>query len=335
MANYWISARAVSGNAFSSDIDLGRTRYLRTAQDGVPTPNDDIKLSQWLKEVIGSFPPRSPRPGEPAVPSGDIVFLVHGYNNGVGDVENARRSLQQGLVANGFPCLVIPFDWPSGQATIAYLEDLDHARLTAIRLVNAGIKLLIKAMAQDCNIQIHVAGHSMGAFIIREAFDHADDGQTTSTNWTVNQLVLFAGDVDAVSFSASDPETESTYRHSYRLTNYFSGHDEVLQISNVKRIGLEPRVGRVGLPEDAPVKGVNVDCSNYFERTYGAQAGTAAFLSLTHSWYSSDPVFLKDLAITLKGAIDRLKIPTRGPGPGRTQILDGAKPQAVMVATKS
>jgi hypothetical protein len=44
-------------------------------------------------------------------------------------------------------------------------------------------------------------------------------------------------------------------------------------------------------------------------------------------------MFMKDLAITLRGAIDREKIPTRGPGPGRTQILDGPKAQAVLVAS--
>jgi hypothetical protein len=41
-------------------------------------------------------------------------------------------------------------------------------------------------------------------------------------------------------------------------------------------------------------------------------------LWLTHSWYFSDPIFQKDLAITLQGKIDREKIPTRGPVPGRT-----------------
>jgi hypothetical protein len=330
MVSFWISVRSVSGGEFTGSI--GRPRYLKVPDGEVAAPHHEIARTEWLKEVIASFPLYpSPATGKP-VPTGDIAFLVHGYNSGVADVEGARNALRKGLVANGFPCSVIPFDWPSGQTAIAYLSDLDHARQTAVILVNAGIKLLIAAMVKDCNIRIHALGHSMGAFVIREAFDHADDGASTATVWTANQLVLFAGDVDARSFSASNTETESTYRHCYRLTNYFSGHDEVLQISNVKRIGLDPRLGRVGLPSDAPSKAVNVDCSAYFEATYGGQSGTPGYLSLTHHWYFSDPLFHKDLAITLLGTIDREKIPTRGPGPGRDQILSGPRPQPAIVA---
>jgi esterase/lipase superfamily enzyme len=66
-----------------------------------------------------------------------------------------------------------------------------------------------------------VLGHSMGAFVIREAFDHADDGATTQTNWTANQLVLFAGDVDAASFSANDPcSIVTTGRPHIRLRKF-------------------------------------------------------------------------------------------------------------------
>jgi hypothetical protein len=130
--------------------------------------------------------------------------------------------------------------------------------------------------------------------------------------------VLIAGDVSASSFSAADPETESSYRHCYRLTNYYNGYDQVLQISNVKRIGLAPRVGRVGLPADAPSKAVNVDCSPHFHVTY-----PDTDLTNSHSWYFSDATFHRDLAITLKGSIDRSVIPTRSasPSPG-TQILN-------------
>ena len=321
MTTYWISVRAVSGDVFTSDIDLGRSRYLKVPDGETPAPGHSIPLSQWTKEIIASFPSQELRPGEDPIPTGDIAFLVHGYNVGVEDAARAQRLTQQGLDANAFSCLVICFDWPSGQNVIAYLRDLDHARTTAIRLVNAGVKPFVAALLKDCNIRVHVLGHSMGAFVVREAFDHADDGSTTGTNWTANQLVLFSGDVDVASFSANDADTESLFGHCYRLTNYFNGYDEALQFSNVKRIGLEPRLGRIGLPEDAPAKAVNVDCSAYFIRSYGDKADELNYLALTHSWYFADAMFMKDLAITLRGAVDRDKIPTRGPGRGRTQIL--------------
>jgi hypothetical protein len=94
-------------------------------------------------------------------------------------------------------------------------------------------------------------------------------------------------------------------------------YDEVLQISNVKRAGTEPRAGRVGLPDAAPSNTVNVDCSPHFDtiRRPGDDAITAA--SWSHSWYFTDVKFCADLAETLRGAVDRTVIAGRTAGPGK------------------
>ena len=39
-----------------------------------------------------------------------------------------------------------------------------------------------------------------GAYVAREAFDHADDGTVRGSDWALNQLVLIAGDVEASDF---------------------------------------------------------------------------------------------------------------------------------------
>jgi hypothetical protein len=317
---YWISLRKISGGAFVDDIDVGPARYLRVPDGEVPLPRHQISPAQWVKEIVGTF---SPDPQNPARgPTGDILFFVHGYNDSIEEVDQRHELIQSGLTTNGFPCRVISFDWPCGTTALGYLQDRDHARITSVRLVSAGVKLFVRSQTLQCDIRVHALGHSTGAFVIREGFDHADDGQATATSWTVGQLVLIAGDVSAASFSATNPETESTYRHCYRLTNYFSGYDQVLQISNVKRVGLSPRVGRVGLPDNAPDKTINVDCSSYFHSTYPDTGDVEVDLTTSHSWYFSDATFHRDLAITLKGSIDRSLIPTRSNSlsPG-TQIL--------------
>jgi hypothetical protein len=85
--------------------------------------------------------------------------------------------------------------------------------------------------------------------VTREAFDDADDRRAVArVNWTTSQLVFIAGDVSSDSLSAGNPTTESLYRHCIRLTNYSNPNDEALQIANVKRVGVAPRAGRVGLP---------------------------------------------------------------------------------------
>ncbi len=306
MTKYWISVRKVDGDAFTADPDLGAPRYLKVPDGELPKPSHKIPRTQWMREIVQTFQPdpASPQSG----PSGDVLFFVHGYNNGVDAVDTRHKAIQAGLTANGFKCLVVSFDWPSGTDPLAYVPDRDKAKLTAIQLVNAGIKLFVLAQEQVCDINVHVLGHSTGAYVIREAFDHADDGQVTGASWTVGQIALISGDVSSKSYSQGNPETESIYRRCYRLTNYSNGYDQVLQISNAKRAGFSPRVGRVGLPVDAPTKAVDVDCSTYYNATYGIGSPTTS-----HSWQFNDGVFLKDLTETIRGTLDRSVIPTRTP----------------------
>jgi hypothetical protein len=109
------------------------------------------------------------------------------------------------------------------------------------------------------------------------------------------------------------PPAVPTYAlwHCVRLTNYSNGHDEVLQISNVKRVGVEPRVGRIGLPLAAPASAVNVDCTQYYQAVIAPNAGGPAGVVTSHSWQFGDPVFTADLAQTLNGNVDRGAITTR------------------------
>ena len=161
----------------------------------------------------------------------------------------------------------------------------------------------------------------MGAFVVREALDHDDDGLETGTDWMVNQLVMIAGDVDAADFVAGNKDTESMLGHAYRITNYFNRYDEVLQVSNVRRAGVADRAGRIGLPENAPPSTVNVDCSRHFETIRRPGDNPLAQASWSHGWYFTDQNFYSDFAETLRGAVDRVVIAGRSPGPGRTLVL--------------
>jgi hypothetical protein len=83
-----------------------------------------------------------------------------------------------------------------------------------------------------------------------------------------------------------------------------------LLISNVKRIGVAPRVGRVALPDVTDPKAVNVDCSDYWERQNQNGGFASVQGEVSHSWHFGDPRFQADLAETLLGN-DREVIPTR------------------------
>ncbi|MBK8965055.1 MAG: alpha/beta hydrolase [Candidatus Competibacteraceae bacterium] len=127
------------------------------------------------------------------------------------------------------------------------------------------------------------SGHSTGAYVVREAFDDADDKELPNMSWAVSQIIFAAGDVSAASMATGNGDSESLYRHCVRLTNYSSRYDQALDLSNVKRLGVSPRVGRVGLPGNAPPRAVNVDCTAYYAKLADDASGVAAKTSPTAS----------------------------------------------------
>lgn len=308
--------RSVSGGQFTDDSAPGPTRYLIVPDDAAaPTPAHAVGAKAWIKAIMAGFGP----PNADDKITGDLVFLVHGYNADIGKVLAMHDLLAAGLGKAGFKGLVVSFDWPSEGVPLAYLEDRTEAKITAMRLVSDGIRLLLGATTDDCKVNVHVVAHSLGAFVVRHAFDHSNDNRATALAWSIAQIALVAGDISQASMSDGHPESAELYRHCLRLTNYYSGFDEVLQISNAKRLGIAPRVGRVGLPDDAPAKAVNLDCS----ARYAAEDAKGAFdrfdlgLGQSHSWYFHDDAVMRDLAITLGGKIDRNVIPTRTKSPDR------------------
>ena len=175
-----------------------------------------------------------------------------------------------------------------------------------------------------CVTNVHLLGHSTGAYVILEAFAQAEkNGKIFKSDWRMGQVALIAGDVAQDALSATSDWSKPLFRRIMRLTNYSSGYDAVLAVSNAKRLGVSPRVGRVGLPADANAKAINVDCSAYFQ---ALPPDLNAGLSWTHSWHFGNPVFARDLAMSLEGAIDRHSIPTRSATNGKLALIDAPRP---------
>ncbi|MFZ1493086.1 MAG: alpha/beta hydrolase [Candidatus Competibacter denitrificans] len=311
MEDYVLSVRAVRSGAFVAEV--GPSKFLVVPAGQSPTPAHAVTQAAWYK-VVRAAAAWQNHQGEPR---GDLLFIVHGYNMNVDDVMQRHRRLKEDLLALGFKGVIVSFDWPSDDKTLAYLPDRHRAKETAFRLVSDGIAYLSAEQTPACTINIHVLGHSTGAYVIREAFDDADDKQLANMSWNVSQVLFAAGDISADSMATGDSETESLYRHCIRLTNYSSRYDQALDLSNVKRLGISPRVGRVGLPGAAPPKAVNVDCTAYYEKLADAGTGIAAqdqpngFPGIpSHSWYFGNKTFTRDLFGVLIGE-DRTLIPTR------------------------
>lgn len=298
MQDFVLSARRIRRGKFISEP--GQARYLCVPENSTPTPEHSVSRKVFIDSVLAVSGDCS----ADATSDGDILVFVHGFNTSVEELIARHRQFRAALQKSGFNGAMISFDWPSADIAINYLEDRVDAKLSAFRLVKDGIALLVRRQFRDCRFRLHIVAHSMGAFVVREAFDDADDRPgIAAENWTVSQVCFIGADVSAASMSADDSRSRSLYRHCTRLTNYQNPFDRVLRLSNVKRAGVAPRAGRRGLPADKPGKAVNVNCAAHFDSAYTDDSG--------HSWYFEDEVFLKDIVATLYGSVDRSVVAAR------------------------
>lgn len=318
--NYFISVRNVKkskNNEPYFGTEPGSTRYLEVPDGETPHPEKHkLTRTNWLNAVInraevGQYPKEHPRFG---YTYGDVLIFVHGYNNSMEEVMERHDLLQKRLREQGFKGAIVSFDWPSARQTLNYMEDRSYAKATASKLVKDGISILAKTqLEQDvnkCDIDVHLLGHSTGAYVIREGFYESRHNRSISrVNWQVSQVALIGGDIAKKSLSEDDSKSQALFRHSTRITNYQNPYDSALKMSNVKRLGTAPRVGRVGIPSDAPENIVNVNVGSYWSSL--KEGDSKASGTWSHSWHFDDPVFAEDLFLTLQGDIDRHSIPTR------------------------
>lgn len=308
MTNHVICVRNVEKGKFGNEP--GATYFL-----DVPDTSSEIsvnhkspkKKKEWFLDLLNKAAEAS---DDTTNCSGDILVFIHGYNNSQKTVLKRHKLIKKSLKKQGFKGLVVSFDWPSANKAINYLEDRSDAKKTAIKLVDDCIKAFSILQTEDCKINVHLLAHSMGAYVVREAFDDADDRpKVASSNWSVSQVLFVGADVSSKSMSRNNPKSSSIYRHSIRLTNYSNPFDSALKLSNVKRIGVAPRVGRIGLPEELPYNSINVNCGEYYQTHEDRLKNTSGTPS--HSWYIGDDGIAKDMYLTLMGDIDRNSIPTR------------------------
>jgi pimeloyl-ACP methyl ester carboxylesterase len=305
MPEYMITLR----NGDGSD-GVGPPRYITFVDD--VTPEVTFAPGAWVNQLTGEFPVvGAPQNGVPQR-AGDVLFLVHGFNVSHQSARSFHLKCVAALAVAGWKGKVISYDWPSDGLVFAYLPDRSNARTAASTLVTSAIALLEAAQQDGCTISVHVLAHSMGGFVIQQAFTWSY--QDVPPDWNVGQLIFAAADVDQSVFATGNFSAAMFIRHGGRLTGYCNRYDKALLVSNAKRLDLAPRMGRVGLPDDAPAMMCEVDCSELFEKVYPSLDADLSPVT-THSFYFDQPEFWRDVVLTLAGGIDRRMFPTRQADP--------------------
>ena len=319
--SYVICTRRLRKERF--EAEPGSARYLRVPDGRDPLPGDGISRAVWFREVRDRADGAADNRIDPA---GDVLVFIHGYNSDQRLVMRRHRRLQADLWVEGFRGLVVSFDWPSASSTLNYLEDRWDAARTAIELVTACAKPLADGQRSGCATNVHLLGHSTGAYVIREAFYHArTKGVLHRGDWKVSQIAFVGADISSASLAEGNAVSAAMFTRSLRVTNYSNRFDKVLKVSNAKRLGTSPRAGRVGVPTDAHSSVVDVDCSDFFDRL--DPKAQQFFGTFCHSWHIGNPIFARDLACVLHGGIDRHAIPTRRLEAGALVLRDTPRPK--------
>ncbi len=281
------------------------TEYLTFTAPGQEQAFDQ---ASWVQRLVASFPSVTNESGV-SVRQGDVLLLVHGFNTSEDDAQRWHLQCVAGLAQAGWKGKVVSFRWPSRNLVFAYVDDRFSARAAASALVASGIAVLQANQEQNCTVNVHVLAHSMGAFVVQQAFTWAY--QDVPPDWRVAQILFAAGDVDRSVFSQSHATAKAFERHGARLTSYCNRFDKALAVSNAKRLELAPRLGRSGLPDDAPSMMCQVDATDLFDTRYPEISELDP--AKTHGFYFSQPEFWRDVVLTLGGGIDRSAFPTRKP----------------------
>lgn len=320
MSRFVLSVRNTNEDG-SFGGEMGDPCHLKIDDDTAKSPNklrDQISDAQdWLKAILNEATAKSKTPL-------DVVFFVHGYNVDPEEALSRQDLLQAELNKRKYRCLVVGFDWPTAGQAAAYLYDRSNAGKVALQLVDAGIAQFVAfsrpdspVKRPDCPVNVSVIAHSMGGYVVREAFRSSDRARNPNigSDWKVAQMVFVAADVSSSCFEKDHPDMLSVFDHCGRLTNYYSGYDEALAASNFKNMDTSSRVGRVGMPPDTPAndKAVDVDCGPLYASAPNRKLVKLKGAMLSHSWYFEDGKWLDDLSVTLQGKLDRNLIPNRTP----------------------
>ncbi len=256
--------------------------------------------------------------GDLAAPGRNLFVFIHGFDNTFSDAITRAAFNREWLAAAGptADATVIAFSWPSCGQIVAfpvvqgdYLRDQTMATQSGVHLMTFLSRLQpVIAQARATGRRTTLLAHSMGAHALEAAveswFMHGN-----SETLLFDEVVLAAGDCRFDTLS--HPEgilMGGLGRLCSRISIYFSGADQVLQLSEVVNIGAQ-RLGQQG-PRDtvgdiAMPRGQCriIDCGT-------VQDHPAGFLA-SHQYYRQSPIVRADLAAVIGGAATatRLTLP--------------------------
>jgi len=173
-------------------------------------------------------------------PVKDIFIYVHGYKV---NFENPLLVASEIWHFLGYEGAFIAFSWPSTPARLAYMKDIETARVSAW-----GLRQFLEFLARETSAErIHIVGYSAGTRVVlttlyEMALIHQQDSDTDISNKTrLGNVILVGSDVDTGTFASY--VIDGLLRVQDRLTLYTSPSDQALLLS--EKIFAHRRLGQL------------------------------------------------------------------------------------------
>lgn len=212
--------------------------------NGPLTLNDDAYIDSVKTASSGAAAAAALSANIAAARGHTVLLFVHGYNNtfdqGAGLA--ARLSYLMEPAAHS----TIYYSWPSAAKVLGYPQDQKSAELSAVNLVR-----VLDALAAGPNPpKTTLVAHSMGSYALTSAL-YIWALKHPTRQRAFEELVLFAGDVDAALWEA---RRDDVARVVGRIMFYTNANDQALHMSTCVTGDTRPRVGQLS-PWSPPVTG--------------------------------------------------------------------------------
>ena len=173
-------------------------------------------------------------------PVKDIFIYVNGYKV---NFENPLLVASEMWHFLGYEGAAIAFSWPSTPARLAYMKDIETARVSAW-----GLRKFLEFLASETSAErIHIVGYSAGTRVVlttlyEMALIHQHEPQSEVSNTTrLGNVILVGSDVDTGTFASYI--IDGLLRVQDRLTLYTSPSDQALHLS--QKIFAHRRLGQI------------------------------------------------------------------------------------------
>ena len=224
----------------------------------------------------------------------DVFIYVHGYNTIFEDPLLIGSELWHYI---GYDGVFIAYAWPATPRGLAYLADMDTARLTSRNL-----RFFLEYLSEETDVEnIHIIGYSMGTRVVSFALEDIAlmyKGQKSSKirkKVKIGNVILIGSDLEIAVFGGY--LLDGILNTTKSLTVYTSNNDSVMSASSW--LFERPRVGESWIDRKVPKSLKDYLQKNKKLRFIDVSLAKNADIGKGHYYFIESPWVSSDVLLTL------------------------------------